>query len=85
MSSLKEQKEQRDHDFLKLEGVNSRLHFQLSAMQQEVAEYKTALENKSGEVDALQFTIKLWEKRRKEAQQAGQVTVEDVIADKMRY
>ena len=45
---------------------------------------ETALQNKSLEKDALQYTIKLWENRRRAAKEAGKLTVEDVLADKMK-
>lgn len=84
LSDLKERKEQKDCDFLKLEKCNSELQSRLCIAQQRIFEYETTLQTKSNEIDALQFTIKLWEKRRRAAKQAGNVTVEDVVAEKMR-
>lgn len=67
-----------------MKNLNSDLHCQISTLQKKVTECETALQNKSFEADALQYTIKLWENRRKAAKEAGQVTVEDVVADKMK-
>jgi hypothetical protein len=55
------------------------------ALHKEVQDKENALQSKADEVDALKYTIKLWENRRKAAQEAGHVTVEDVVAEKMKY
>lgn len=42
------------------------------------------LESKTTEIERLQDTLKRWEQRRKAAVEAGEITVEDVLADKMK-
>ena len=81
---MREKNEQLTHDSLKLKNLNLDLHSQITALQNKVMTCETALQNKSLENDALQYTIKLWENRRRAAKEAGKLTVEDVLADKMK-
>lgn len=76
--------EQKELDFLRVEEHNSELRSQLSTLKKKLVEYDTLFQTKSNEIDALQFTIQLWEKRRRAAKQAGNVTVEDIVAEKLR-
>ncbi|XP_046631645.1 interaptin-like isoform X1 [Daphnia pulicaria] len=84
ISDLNEEKEQLTHDFLTLKELNSDYNFKILALHKEVQDKENALQSKADEVDALKYTIKLWENRRKAAQEAGHVTVEDVVAEKMK-
>ena len=81
---MREEKQQLTCDSLRLKDLNSDLHSQITTLQNKVLASETALENKSLEVDAFKYTIKLWENRRRAAKEAGQVTVEDVVADKIK-
>lgn len=84
LSGLNDEKQQFTQDLLTLKEVNSELNSEISALHKKVIENESALQNKEVEVDALQYTVKLWEERRRAAQQAGNVTVEDVVADKKK-
>jgi|LakMenEpi03Aug12_release.lakeMendotaPanAssembly.Ray.scaffolds.fasta_scaffold291459_2 hypothetical protein len=65
--------------------MNTEFSYKILALQKEVKEKENALQNKAAEVDALNYTIKLWENRRLAAQEAGHVTIEDIVADKIKY
>lgn len=84
MSSLKEESEQKHKDFACLQETNTILHSKICTLQNKVRECENELQNKIYENNALKYTIELWENRRKAAIQSGQVTVEDVVADKMK-
>jgi hypothetical protein len=65
--------------------LNANFNFKILALNKELKEKENVLQSKAAEVDALKYTIKQWENRRKAAQEAGHVTVEDIVADKMKY
>nr|CAH0104643.1 unnamed protein product [Daphnia galeata] len=84
LSYLNEEKQQLNHDIITLKEMNTEFSYKILALQKEVKEKENALQNKAAEVDALNYTIKLWENRRLAAQEAGHVTVEDIVADKIK-
>jgi len=53
-------------------------------LKKTVFELNSSLKNKIIEVKALQDVVFKWEQRRKAAVQAGEITVEDVLADKTK-
>ncbi|KAI9551685.1 hypothetical protein GHT06_022021 [Daphnia sinensis] len=84
ISDLSNEKQQLTYDVCRLKELNSELTSKISALHIKEIENKSELQNKTAEADALKYTIKLWENRRRAAQQAGHVTVEDIMADKMK-
>ncbi|KZS19287.1 filament-like plant protein 2 [Daphnia magna] len=84
LSDLNDEKQQLTCDLYTLKELNSELTSKISALHKKGIENKSELQNKTAEADALKYTIKLWENRRRAAQQAGHVTVEDIMADKMK-
>ncbi|XP_057379221.1 uncharacterized protein LOC130701278 [Daphnia carinata] len=84
LSDLNDEKRQLTHDLCTLKELNAELASKISALHKKGIENKTELQYKAAEADALKYTIKLWENRRRAAQQAGHVTVEDVMSDKMK-
>jgi len=81
----REESKQLSLDLRRAKGKNSELSREISTLQTTVVELKSTLQNKSAEIDALRYTVQLWEQRRKAAGEAGQLTVEDVLAEKMKY
>lgn len=79
-----EAKQQLKTDLTKLEQENYDLKNKLSTMTKKIEQCDINLQSKQTEISALQYTIHLWEKRRKAAKEAGQVTVEDVVAEKIQ-
>ena len=84
MRGLKEEAEQKQLDCSRLQDINSDLSSKISSLGGKIAECTAKLQSQLDENHALKYTIQLWENRRKAAIQSGQVTVEDVVADKMK-
>lgn len=81
----REEGEQLSLDLGRVKAKNSELCREISTLQTTIVELKSTLQNKSAEVDALRYTVQLWEQRRQAAREAGQLTVEDVLTEKMKY
>jgi len=70
-------------DLSRLKQKNSKLEAKILNLSETIFNLNSALESKAAEVETLQDTVERWKQRREAAVEAGEITVEDVLADKM--
>lgn len=82
LSSKKKELQQINLVLKQEKATTSQLSLDITKLNQKVFDFESTLKSKDLEVEAMQYQINCWERRRKAAALAGELTVEDVLADK---
>ena len=82
MSTCIEEKKQLHRDLNREKAKTCKLNTDINTLKQKINELNSTLKMQSSEMEAMQYQIKCWERRRQAAALAGEVTIEDILADK---
>jgi uncharacterized protein YlxW (UPF0749 family) len=82
LSTCIEEKKQLHRDLNREKAKTCKLNTDVNTLKQKINELNSTLKMQSSEMEAMQYQIKCWERRRQAAALAGEVTIEEVLADK---